>query len=181
MPDPIETLTNTSTPPPQTAQEKADASAAWLAQNHPEWNQQAGSAEQAAAMNAAYINNQTTVLPRMGTPVGGGNQNETIRIYDTTGLSDPRNQQGVARDVTRSEYIQIYGRTPEQSEAAKYQEFNAPINFAAYANTPLSSMPANVASRVQDYFQANPSAAYQEQVALYNRNVGSVAVSGGPA
>ncbi|MFA5348303.1 MAG: GNAT family N-acetyltransferase, partial [Methanoregula sp.] len=180
MSDPIQTVQPPTTVP--TAQENADASAAWLAQNHPEWNQQAGSAEQAAAMNAAYINNQLPVRPKMGTPTGGtGNQNETIRIYDTTGLSDPRNQQGVARDVTRSEYIQIYGRTPEQSEAAKYKEFNEPINFAAYANTPLSSMPANVASRVQDYFQANPSAAYQEQVALYSRNVGSVATGGGPA
>lgn len=165
MPDPIQT------------QAQADASAAWLAQEHPEWNQQASSAEQAAAMNAAWQNNTAPVLPRMGTQYSG-DQNETIRIYDTTGLTDPRNQQGVARDVTRSEYIQLYGRTPEQSEAAKYQEFNAPINFAAYANVPLSQMPANIASRVQDYYATNPSAAYREQIALYGRNVGTVATTG---
>lgn len=152
----------------QTAQQKADASAAWLQANRPDLvSTQAGSAEQAAATNAAYQANTLPVLPRMGAPATGYNQNDTIRIYDTTGLTDPRNQQGVARDVTPTEYYQIYGRTPEQSEAAKYQEFNASINFAAYANVPLSQMPANVASRVQDYYAAHPTEKAQVITAQY--------------
>ena len=159
----------------QTAQQKADASAAWLAQNRPDLvSTPSGSAEQAAATNAAWQNNTLPVLSKMGTPATGYNQNDTIRIYDTTGLTDPRNQQGVARDVTPAEYYQIYGRTPEQSEAAKYQEFNAPIDFAAYANVPLSQMPANVASRVQDYYAAHPTERAQAITAQYAAQHGIV-------
>jgi hypothetical protein len=165
----------------QTAQQKADASAAWLAVNRPDLvSQQATTAEAAAAQNAAYMNNTLPVLPKMGQPATGYNQNDTIRIYDTTGLTDPRNQQGVARDVTPTEYYQIYGRTPEQSEAAKYAEFNAPIDFAAYANVPLSQMPANVASRLQDYYAAHPTAKAQELTAQYAATKGGWGAEANP-
>jgi hypothetical protein len=60
------------------------------------------------------------------------------------------------------------------SEAAKYQYFNAPINYAAYANVPLSQMPANVASRVQDYYAAHPSAAARDITSQYEANKGVI-------
>jgi len=53
------------------------------------------------------------------------------------------------------------------AEAAKYASFNAPIDYAKYANVPLSQMPANVASRVQDYYAAHPTAAAQAITAQY--------------
>jgi hypothetical protein len=161
--------------PVQSQQEKADASTAWLAANRPDLvSQQSTSASQAASINAAYMNNTLPVLPKMGTPTTGYNQNDTIRIYDTTGLTDPRNQMGVARDVTPAEYYQIYGRTPEQSEAAKYAEFNAPIDYSKYANVPLSQMPAGVASRVQDYYAAHPTERFQAITSQYAATKGIV-------
>jgi len=114
--------------------EQAAASAAWLAQEHPDWTQ-ANTAAQAAAINAAYRSNTLPVTPQYA--AGGGAKYTAAEIADAA------------------------------NEAAKYQYFNAPINYAAYANVPLSQMPANIASRVQDYYAAHPSAAAQAITSQY--------------
>jgi hypothetical protein len=84
-------------------------------------------AAQAAATNAAYLANALPVLPKYA--AGGG------ATYTQAELQDAA------------------------SEAAKHEAaFHPPdINYAAYANVPLSQMPANVASRVQEYYTRNPS------------------------
>jgi hypothetical protein len=131
----------------------------------------------AAAQNAAWRNNTAPVLPRMGSPVSGGD-NELIRVYDTTGLTDPRNQAGVARDITRAEYIQTYGRTPEASEQAKRDYAFSPIDYGAMANLTLSEIASRygsgTADRVQDYYQAHPSARAQAITSEYNARHGVV-------
>jgi hypothetical protein len=159
------------------AAQKAAASAAWLQQNRPDMVSQQNTAEQAAAQNAAWRNNTAPVLPRMGSPVSGGD-NELIRVYDTTGLTDPRNQAGVARDITRAEYIQTYGRTPEASEQAKHDYAFSPIDYGAMANMSLSEIASRygsgTADRVQDYYQAHPSARAQAITSEYNARKGVV-------
>lgn len=67
------------------------------------------------------------------------------------------------------------------NEAAKYQYFNSPINYAAYANTPLSSLPPNIASRVQDYYAAHPTANFQAITSQYeaNRSASDALTAGG--
>ena len=123
----------------QDAAAKAAASAAWLAANRPDLvTQQPTTAAQAAALNAAWQNNQLPVKPQYA--AGGGAQYTQAQIDDA------------------------------RREAEKYAYFNTPIDYAKYANVPLSQMPANIASRVQDHYASHPTAAaqaitrqYQEQ------------------
>lgn len=127
--------------PVQSQQEKADASAAWLAANRPDLvSQQSTSASQAASINAAYQANQLPV--KSAYAAGGGAQYTQAEIADAA------------------------------AEQAKYQYFNAPIDYAKYANVPLSSMPANVASRVQDYYAANPTTKAQAITQQYAQQHG---------
>jgi len=123
------------------------ASAAWLAKEHPDWNQQATSASQAAQINAAYLANQLPVLPQYA--AGGGAKYTAAEIADA------------------------------QAEAAKYAYFNAPIDYAKYANVPLSQMPENVASRVQNYYREHPSTAAQTISSQYETSRDQVVGSAG--
>lgn len=142
---------------------------------------EAAGAAAAEAANLAWRTNTAPILPKMGTPAS--DPNELIRIYDTSGLQDPKNQQGIARDVTRAEYIQIYGATPEQREQQKHEMAFHPqeyygANIASFENVPLSQIAARYGSDfadiVQGYFTTHPTAKFQAITGAYElqqRNV----------
>jgi hypothetical protein len=155
------------------------------------------SAEQAAMVNAAYRNDQMPVLAPVAPSsmnadftnlsqaqrAGAYSQegNNLILTYDTTGLSDPRNQQGRAVYLTPTEYQAKFGRTPEQYEQTKYNIFNNPS--AVDPNTIPSDLRPSydtaMQDRVHDYFRANPSAAFLEINRQYDTIKSGTVYSGG--
>lgn len=161
--------------------EQAAAAAAWLAKEHPEWNQPAASAEAAAAQNAAWKANTLPVLPKFATPVAGtpGSESDLTRVY----IGGTAETQGVARDLTRSEYIAMFGRTPEESESAKHGAAWQPVAFAKAHAAELADMSKSeiaarygtgVADAVGDYYREHPSARYLAITGAYEyqqRNV----------
>lgn len=147
---------------------------------------EAAGAAAAEAANLAWRTNTAPILPKMGTPAS--DPNELIRIYDTSGLQDPKNQQGIARDVTRAEYIQIYGATPEQREQQKHEMAFHPqeyygANIASFENMSLSQVAARYGSDfadiVQGYFTTHPTAKFQAEVGKYSAAQSNIVTGGG--
>jgi len=118
----------------------AAASAAWLAANHPEWNQNSGSAAQAAATNAAYLSNQLLVIPKYA--AGGGASYTAAEIADAQSeLAKHNTDFGVGIN-----YSQFGGMTLSQI-ASRYG--------------------TTVADNVSGYYVNHPSAQYQATTAQY--------------
>ncbi len=112
--------------------EENAASAQWLQQEHPEWFQnQNPSAAQAAAANAAYMNNTAPRLPTYslwGAPQYADysqlSQADRAQyaMLEGSNLTTVYNKQGEREYLTRQEYQQRFGATPEQAEAAKHEK-----------------------------------------------------------
>lgn len=72
------------------------------------------SASQAAAVNAAYMQNALPVIPKYAPPTN------RILVWETSHLSDPRNQQGTPVYLTQQEYYERFGMTEAQAEQQKH-------------------------------------------------------------
>jgi hypothetical protein len=138
---------------------KAAASAAWLAQEHPEWSQQSTSAEQAASINAAWRSNTLPVIPQYANPVG----------YSQADLADAAQEQAKHERLFHPE--QYYG-----------------VNPANLGNVPLSVIAArygtSFADTVSGHFVEHPSERYQAITSAYEEQqnrVVSVGTGQGPA
>ena len=156
MPDPV---------PVQTQQQQNAASQAWLAANHPDWNQNAGTPQQAAQTNQAYLNNTLPVLPSMAPNQYGNYSNETFTAYTPTGTP----------------YL-VSAAQDAINEQQKYAQFNAPINYGNFANMSLGQIASQYgttfADRVQGYYTEHPTANFQAINQQYNQQHQNI-LSGG--
>lgn len=128
----------------------------------------------AQAANLAWRTNTAPVLPRMGAPAPGspGTEQDLTRIY-VGGTADV---QGTPMDLTRSQYIAQFGRTPEEAESAKHMEHFHPAEFFGTTMDAMQGMTlGQIASRygsraadyVQDYSRERPSARFQAITQAY--------------
>jgi hypothetical protein len=147
MPDPV---------PVQTQQQQNAASQAWLAANHPDWNQNAGTPQQAAQTNQAYLNNTLPVLPSMAPNQYGNYSNETFTAYTPSGTP----------------YL-VSAAQDAINEQQKYAAFNAPINYGNFANMSLGQIASQYgttfADRVQGYYTQHPTQNFLDITAQYNQ------------
>ena len=85
----------------------------------------------AEAANLAWRTNTGPVLPAYA------DQQPTFTAYDTLGKP-----------------YQVSAAQDAANEAAKYAQFNSPIDYGRYANVPLVQMPAGLAGPVQPLIEA---------------------------
>ena len=136
-------------------------SQAWLAANHPEWNQQSTSAAQAQQINQNYMQNKLPVLPSMAPNQGGDYSNVTFTAYDQNGKP-----------------YQVSAAQDAANEAAKHEAAFNPqayygFKYGDLANVPLAQIASmygsNAADSVQGHFTQYPTANYLAITQQYNQ------------
>ena len=110
----------------------------------------------AEAANLAWRTNTGPVLPAYA------DQQPTFTAYDTLGKP-----------------YQVSAAQDAANEAAKYAQFNSPIDYGRYANVPLVQMPAGLAGPVQEYYREHPTPAFQSLTGQYSQQHNAIVSSSG--
>lgn len=133
----------------------------------------------AQAANAAYLSGTAPVLPKMGTPPPSSEDTRVI-AWDTSGLTDPKNQQGRPYYISAQEDA---AREDAKHMAAFHPQEYYGVNIGSMADVPLSVIATrygtDLADIVQGHFTEHPTAKFQAITNQYAQQQATTVSSGG--